>query len=187
MPVLQDDIIKYLTFICVPNCQKATLDELSILLTRFPNVIPQEDMTHLGTERFEYEYTSEKEIPSWLNENKTANRIDFTWNEIAKLVKFLLLIPHSNAYCAYCGSIFSTVKKICTGDRHKEGQASTSVYQSTTGIRNNLVSLLITKVNIFLKHCIKCYEWKPSGKVVKSTKSVRYKNLTLRKDTEDDK
>ena len=159
MPVLQDDIIKYLTFICVPNCQKATLDELSILLTRFPNVIPQEDMTHLGTERFEYEYTSEKEIPSWLNENKTASRIDFTWNEIA----------------------------ICTDDRHKEGQASTSVYQSTTGIRNNLVSLLITKVNIFLKHCIKCYEWKPSGKVVKSTKSVRYKNLTLRKDTEDDK
>ena len=131
-----------------------------------------------------------------MNENKTANSIDFTRNEIAKisdpcagqpkvkylpkLVKFLLLIPHSNAYC---GSIFSTVKKICTDDRHKEGHASTSVYQSKT----NLVSLLITKVNIFLKHGIKCYEWKPSEKVVKSTKSVRYKNLALRKDTEDDK
>ena len=54
MPVLQDDAIKYLAFICVPNSQKATVNELSILVTRFPNVILQEDMTHLGTEFFEY-------------------------------------------------------------------------------------------------------------------------------------
>ena len=53
-------------------------------------------------------------------------------------------------------SIFSTVKKICTDDKHNldknttEGHASTSVYQSITGIRNNLFGLSITKVNIFL-------------------------------------
>ena len=53
-----------------------------------------------------------------------------------------------------------------------EGHASTSVYQSTTDIRNNLVILFITKVNIFLKHGINCYEWKPSEKVFKSRKSI---------------
>ena len=68
-----------------------------------------------------------------------------------------------------------------------EGHATISVYQSTTGIRNNLVGLLITKVNIFLKQVITCYQWKPPEKVVKSVKSVTYKNLTLRKYTEDDK
>ena len=135
-----------------------------------------------------------------MSENKTPNRINFIWHEIAKisdpctgqakfkhltkLVKFLLLIPHSNAYSE---NIFSTGKKICTDDRHNLGKdptechASTSVYQSTTGIRNNLLGLLVTKVNIFLKQGVKCYEWKPSEKVIKSAKSVTYKNLTLRK------
>ena len=75
-------------------------------------------------------------------------------------MKFLLL-PYSNVYCE---SMFSTIKKICTDDRHNlgkdptEGHAGTSVYQSTTGIRNNLVSLLISEVNIFLKQGVKCYE-----------------------------
>ena len=99
-------------------------------------------------------------------------------------MKFLLLIPHSNAYCK---SIFSTIKNVCTDGRHNldknptEGHGSTSVYQSTAGMRNNLVGLLVTKVNIFLKQDVKCYEWKPSEKVIKSAKSVMYKNLTLRK------
>ena len=48
-----------------------------------------------------------------------------------------------------------------TNERHKlgkeatEGHASRSVFQATTGIRNNLVGLLIIKVNIFLKQGIK--------------------------------
>ena len=54
MPVLKDNKIKYLTFICVPDCQKATLDELTMLVTRFPNAIPQEAMTHVETEFLEY-------------------------------------------------------------------------------------------------------------------------------------
>ena len=112
------------------------------------------------------------------------------FKHLPKLVKFLLLIPHSNGYCE---SILNIVKKICTDDRHNlgkdptEGHASTSVSQSTTGIRNNLVGLLITKVNIYLKQGVKCYEWKPSEKVIKSAKSVTYKSLTLRKYIEDDK
>ena len=71
MPVFKDDVIKSLTFIRVPDYQKATLDELSILATRFPIVIPQEDITQLDTEFLEYQCTSEIELPSYLNENKT--------------------------------------------------------------------------------------------------------------------
>ena len=132
---LKDDVIKSLTFTCVPICQKATLDELSILVTQFPNVIPQEDITQLDTEFVEYQCTSEIDLPSYLNENKTSNRIDFIWHEITKIIdqctvqpkfkhlpklmKFLLSVPLSNAYCE---SIFSTVKKICTDDRHSLGK-----------------------------------------------------------------
>ena len=65
-----------MTFTRVPNHQKSTLDELSILVTRFPNVIRQEDITHLETEFLKYQCTSEKGLPSYLNENKTPN-IDF--------------------------------------------------------------------------------------------------------------
>ena len=98
-----------------------------------------------------------------LEENKMPNTIDFIWNEIAKisdpwtgqtklkhlpkLVKFLLLIPHSNVYCE---NIFSTVKKICTDDRHNlgkdptEGHAKASVYQSTTDVKNNLLNWVLS-------------------------------------------
>ena len=47
-------MIKSLTCIGVPDRQKTTLDELSILVTRFPNVIPQEDITQLEIEFLEY-------------------------------------------------------------------------------------------------------------------------------------
>ena len=77
MPVLKSDMINSLTFIHVLDSQKATLDESSILVTRFPNVIPQEDITRLETEFLEYQCTSEKELPSYLNENKIPNKIYF--------------------------------------------------------------------------------------------------------------
>ena len=50
----------------IPDCQQATLDELSILVTHFPNFIPQEDITERGTEFLEYQCTTEKELPSYL-------------------------------------------------------------------------------------------------------------------------
>ena len=162
MPVLKDDVIKSLTFIRIPDRQKATLDELSILVTHFPIVIPQEDITQLEAEFIKYQCTSEKELPSYLNKNKISNRIAFIWNGIAKindactLKQNLIEISVINTTFKR-ESIFSTVKKICTDDKHNldknttEGHASTSVYQSITGIRNNLFGLSITKVNIFLR------------------------------------
>ena len=64
MLVLKDDVIKSLTFTRVPNCLKVTPDELSILVTPFPNVIPKEDITQLDTEFLEYQCTPEIELPS---------------------------------------------------------------------------------------------------------------------------
>ena len=70
-----------------------------------------------------------------IKQNKTPTRIDFIWHEIAKIIdqctvqpkfkhlpkllKFLLSIPLSNAYCE---SILSKVKKICTDGRHDLGK-----------------------------------------------------------------
>ena len=80
--------------------------------------------------------------------------------------------------------IFSTVKKILTNSRHnlgndvKKGHAHSSVYEDRTGIGNNLVGLLITKINAFKQHNIKCFEWQPSKAMMKDAKSVTYKNLS---------
>ena len=49
MPVLKTGLIKIFTFICLPDPHKATLDQLSILVTHFPNFIPQEDIIQLET------------------------------------------------------------------------------------------------------------------------------------------
>ena len=85
MPLLKDDVINSLTFISVTDCQKVTLEELNILVTRFITVIPQEDITPFETEFLEYQCTSEKELLSYLNESKTLSRIDFIWNGIPKV------------------------------------------------------------------------------------------------------
>ena len=68
MPVLKNDVIKPLTFNCLTDHQKATLNEFSILVTCFPNVILQEDITHLEIKVLEYQCTSEKELPTILLE-----------------------------------------------------------------------------------------------------------------------
>ena len=81
---------------------------------------------------------------------------------------FLLLIPHSNSYCE---SIFSAIVKICTVARHNlrkdaaPGHQSTSEYKEATSIRNNLVRILIPKLNTFGKKKSACYEWEPARSI----------------------
>ena len=107
------------------------------------------------------------------------------FKHLAKLAKVLLLIPHSNSYCE---SVFSTIRKICTDGRHNlgkdaaKGHASTSVYKDTTTIRNNLIGILITKINIFGRRKIQCYEWEPPKQVITHAKSVTYTTLKARRD-----
>ena len=58
------------------------------------------------------------------------------------------------------------------------GHAHSSVYEDETGIRNNLVGLLIAKINISKQQQITCCEWQPSKQLLKSAKYATYKNLT---------
>ena len=94
------------------------------------------------------------------------------------------MIPDSNSYCE---NIFSTVKKICTDGCHKlgkdvaKGHASTCVYKETTSIRNNLLGILIPKMNIFGKKKLACYEWEPTKPILAQAKSATYKNFQASK------
>ena len=80
---------------------------------------------------------------------------------LSNLVRFHLLIPHSNSFCE---GVFSTVKKILTDSRHNlgkdviRGHAHSSVYEDETDIRNDLVGLLTAKINIFKQQQIACHE-----------------------------
>ena len=103
------------------------------------------------------------------------------FSNLSNLARFLLLISHSNSFCE---GVFSTVKKILTDSRHNlikgviRGHVHSGVYEDETGIRNNLVGLLIAKINILKQQQITCYEWQPSKQFLKSTKSATYRNLT---------
>ena len=138
-----------------------------------------------------------KQLPKINDENNKRRRIDQYWFEIplmkevvtqiprfpnlSNLAKFLLLILHRNSFCE---GVFSTVKKVCTDSRQNLGKyivgrhAHSSVYESETGIRNNLVGLLIAKINIFKQQQLACYQWKPSKELLKISKFITYRNVT---------
>ena len=89
------------------------------------------------------------------------------FKNLVEFAKFLFLIPHINSYCensnSYCESIFSTLRKIYTDGRHNlhkdatQGHTSTSVYTEATSIKDNLLGILISKINILGKK-FACYE-----------------------------
>ena len=62
-----------------------------------------------------------------------------TFKHLPKLVK-LLLIPYSNAYCE---SIFSTVKNICTDDKHNLGEDTTEGHDSTSACQSTIRAEII--------------------------------------------
>lgn len=202
MPVLHDEVIKSLTFLRLPERHQASTDDLEVIIDRFPNVVNSDDLKDLEAEFLDYQAASNTELPpAYFDEDDKPIRIDQVWHKIsllndafsglprfkhlAKLAKVLLLIPHSNAYCE---SVFSTISKICTTGRHNlgkdaaKGHASTSVYKDTTSIINNLLGILITKINIFGRRKIQCYELEPPKQVISHAKSVTYTNLKARRD-----
>ena len=79
------------------------------------------------------------------------------------------------------------MRKICTdghnnlGKYATQGNASTSVYTETTSIRNNLLGILIPKINIFGKKKLACYELEPIKSILAPAKSATYKNFQARK------
>ena len=168
MSILKDNVIKSLTFLRLPEKHKVSSDDLQVIMERFLKVIL--DINALEPELLEYQAASDSDLPSYFVENGKPVRIDLIWHQISQLTephsnqhqfknlsqlaKFLILILHSNSYCE---SAFSTISKICTDYRYnfgknaQEGHASTSVYEETTSIRNNLLGVLIPKINEFCK------------------------------------
>ena len=61
------------------------------------------------------------------------------------------------------------------------GHPSASVYMETTSTRNNLLEILIPKINIFGKKKLACYEWEPTKSILAQAKSAACKNLKARK------
>ena len=200
VPVLKNEILKSLTFLRLPDRHLATEAEIGTLLKRFPDVIDKGEINDLHLQLLEFQSLADESLPAYQDDDGNRIRIDAVWRDIGKikdpcsgsprfpvlvkLAQAMLLIPHSNAYCE---SIFSTVRKICTDGRHnlgknaEQGHAATSVYNETTNVRNTLLGILLTKINIFQKKKIVCHEWKPSDKLVKAAKSATYEDLQARK------
>ena len=178
-PVLHDPIPKSLS-VFLKSSERLNVEEdyLATLISRFPLVIPTENIDKLEFELLDYQTANNTELPRTENDdNQKRKRIDQYWLEVllmndaatetplfsnlSNLARFLLLIPHSNTFCE---GVFSIVKKILTNSRDNlgkdviRGHAHSSVYEDETGIRNKLVGLLIAKINIFQQQQITCYE-----------------------------
>ena len=67
MPVLKHDIVKSLTFLRLPERHTPTLDELHVLMQRFPRVIT--DMNALESEFLYYQATLDDEFPAYFDED----------------------------------------------------------------------------------------------------------------------
>ena len=183
--MLKDEVLISLTFIHLHERHLASHEELDIILQRFPTVVDEAQLDDLQTQFLDYQAMSDASLPHCTDEDGKKFRIDAVWCDIAaikdpcsglprfpvlvKFVRVLLLIPHSNAYCE---SVFSTVHKICIDGRHNlgknamQGHAATSVYNDTTEIRNTLIGVLVTKINVFQRKKIACHEWEPTDKIV---------------------
>ena len=101
------------------------------------------------------------------NSHQISKQIDLysghpPFKHLVEFDKYLPFIPRSNSYSE---RIFSKIRKICTDGCHNlgndvtPGHLSTSVYTKTTSIRNNLLEILIPKINIFEKKKLARYEW----------------------------
>ena len=166
VPVLKDEVLRSLTFIRLPERHLASQEELDIILQRFPTVVDEAQLDDLQTQFLDYQAMSDASLPHDSDKDGKKIRIDAVWRDIAaikdpysglprfpvlvQLVRVLLLIPHSNAYCE---SVFSTVRKICTDGRHNlgknttQGHGASSAYNDTAEIRNTLVGVLVTKTS----------------------------------------
>ena len=127
VPVLKYEVLRSLTFIRLPERHLASQEELDIILQRFPTVVDEAQLDDLQTQFSDYQAMSDASLLHYNDEDGKKIRIDAVWGDIATvkdpysglprfpvlvhLVRVLLLIPHSNAYCE---SVFNTVRKICT-------------------------------------------------------------------------
>ena len=74
MPVLKSDVIKSLTFLCLPEIHQATSDKLQVLMQIFPRVIT--DINALESELLEYQATPDDGLPAYFDKDDKPLRID---------------------------------------------------------------------------------------------------------------
>ena len=112
---------------------KSKRNNVSLLIKHFLQVVQTENLHKLHAELLDYQNETARELPSETNSDKVRKRIDLFWLEVSKmrdsitgiqrfpilstLARFLLLIPHSNAFCE---GVFSTVRKILTDSRYRK-------------------------------------------------------------------
>ena len=126
MPTLRDPLLKCLSIFLRPS-ERSKIEEehVSLLIKRFPQVLQTENLHKLHAELLDYQNETASELPSETDSDKVRKRIDLFWFEVSEmkdsitgiqrfpnlstLARFLLLIPHSNAFCE---GVFSTVRKI---------------------------------------------------------------------------
>ncbi|OCU01562.1 hypothetical protein XELAEV_18007353mg [Xenopus laevis] len=187
---LEDQVLQNLSFLNTNTRLSSTIEELQMLISRFPNIVSSQDMDRLFTEFREYQTSSLSAFQS--------ERIDEFWQKLSlfqdpvigqpqyrilcKLAKFICLIPHNNATFE---RLFSTVRKIITDQRSSLGknpitqQPGPNVYEEATTVRNTLCAILASKINLFSQ--TKCHQWKPSPCLLKSAKSATYISLSSRR------
>ena len=113
-------------------------------------------------------------------------RIDHIWYQTSKQTdlysgqpRFKHLTEFANFY--FCKFKFSTIRNIYTDSRHNlgkdatQGHAFSSLYTETISMRNNLLGILMPKVNIFGKKKLACSEWEPTKSVFAQVKSATYR------------
>ena len=126
MPVLPDPILKYLSVFLKPS-KRLIIEEdhLTTLISRFPLVMPTENIGRLELELLDYQTANNRELPRTENDdNQKRKRIDQYWLDVSlmkdsateasrfsnlpNLARFLLPIPHSNSFCE---GVFSTLRR----------------------------------------------------------------------------
>ena len=189
MPVLHGLILKAFSVFLKPS-ERLNIEEdhLTTLISHFSLVIARENIGKLELQLLEYQTANATELLTTENDkNEKHKRIDQYWLEVllmkdaasetscfpnlSNLARFLILIPHSKSFCE---GVFSTIKKVFNDSRNNmgkdvmRGRAHSSVYEDEADIRNDLVDLLIAKVDISKQQQITCYEYEPSKQFLKS-------------------
>ena len=80
--VLKNDVFKSWTLLGLPEKHQATLDEMHVLMQRFPKVVT--DMNALKSKSLEHQATTRDEFLAYFDENDNLMAIYDIWHQISK-------------------------------------------------------------------------------------------------------
>ncbi|KAG8590542.1 hypothetical protein GDO81_006790 [Engystomops pustulosus] len=188
---LEDPVLRSLSFVNPDLRLSSNIEDIRTITERFPNVIDQQDMDKLLNQFRDYQ-SCDLPVKKYLRIDEFWHQLSlikdpvtghYTYGVLCRLVKFVLLIPHSNASCE---RLFSFIRKILTDQRSSLGknpvtqQPGPNVYESVTSVKNTLCAILASKINIFSS--TPCYKWQPSPQLLKKAKSATFLALSHRRE-----